>query len=265
MFGRDFFGGSPFRRAQLRPTARMGGPRLGQTLVRCTPPDGSASLVFDTNYEGSGQCGAISTDVSNTQYPACVPDTRGLHFSGEWMPENCPATPAPGAEPPPTDQPSPPLMACPIGNHRYNLYVDAPPYPLVEEDVSEADANARAHILSADDPAGRCSMTTVPAPPEEPPPGEPPPPEEPPPPYYEPPLPPPPPPGQVRIQPGPFGAGGVRPQQVPISPKRTGMPMQRPTFTSCPGSRPPVKVRQLRAETSQARPDNFPDPDWKTI
>ena len=267
MFGRDYFGGPVL--GGIRPTARLAGrPRLGQSTTRCKPPDGSPTLVFDTNYDGSGQCGAISSDVSDTSAPACVPDTRGLPFGGAWMPSSCaiaPVEPGGPTAPPAAQNLSVSIIACPIGGNLYNLYEDAgaPPYTLVSEGRNNAQANAEGHILPSTDPRCVAALGAA-APSASPPPSAPLPPSTPPP-YYAPPPTTPPPPGQVQIQPTPFGGGSVAPRQVPFAPNARGMAPQRSTFSSCPANTPPVRVRKLRSETFQARPDNFQAPLWTSF
>lgn len=115
MFGRNFFGGTPWGSARLMPTARLAGakrprkPQLGQLGNGCKIPGTELRPVFDM---GSGFCSVAWMDTSNAAYPDCVqaPDGyQGVPAQGNWISPQCGGgAPAPGPEPlPPEPEPTP--------------------------------------------------------------------------------------------------------------------------------------------------------------
>lgn len=98
--------------------------RLGQASASCKIPGTETRPVFDTNFEGRGVCGAISTDTSNSALPDCVQAPAGYTgqpAAGNWIPASCGAGAPPAQAAPPAEVqaalPAPgPVAGIPVSN-----------------------------------------------------------------------------------------------------------------------------------------------------
>lgn len=140
MFGRGFFGGAPWGTPQLRPTARLAGPRMAQATPCCKVPETELRPCFDMNWNATGLCGNTWMNTSNEEFPECTPapeDYKGLPFTApdgsKWLPLQCgaaaPTELPPPQLPPPSVPPSAPPPTAPPTLPPVSPPYYAPPTP----------------------------------------------------------------------------------------------------------------------------------------